>query len=174
MAKVGLSKLGLSVNKEVQEISWNGQIIEVKQYLPSNEKLEVCSKIINESVDDQNFYNPGRVAIFQAIETLLAYTNINVTDKQKEDPCKLFDLLHSSGLAAVIYAAIPENELGAIQSIVEATIHNIYEYKNSALGILQAVENDYSDLNTEVEDVQAKLTNGTGVAFLKEVMDKLG
>ena len=69
---------------------------------------------------------------------------------------------------------IPENELGAIQSIVEATIHNIYEYKNSVLGVLQAVENDYSDLNTEVEDVQTKLTNGTGIAFLKEVMDKLG
>ena len=174
MAKVGLSKLGLSVNKDVKEISWNGQIIEVKQYLPSNEKLEVCSKIINESVDDQNFYNPGRVAIFQAIEMLLAYTNINVTDKQKEDPCKLFDLLHSSGLAEQIYMRIPENELGAIQSIVEATIHNIYEYKNSVLGVLQAVENDYSDLNTEVEDVQTKLTNGTGIAFLKEVMDKLG
>ena len=66
MAKIAFSKLGLSVNKDVEEISWNGQIIEVKQYLPSNEKLEVCSKIINESVDDQNFYNPGRVAIFQA------------------------------------------------------------------------------------------------------------
>lgn len=174
MAKVGLSKLGLSVNKDVKEISWNGQIIEVKQYLPSNDKLEVCSKIINESVDDQNFYNPGRVAIFQAIETLLAYTNINVTDKQKEDPCKLFDLLHSSGLAAVIYAAIPENELGAIQSIVEATIHNIYEYKNSVLGILENVSTDYSNLNLDAQKIQQQLSEGKGIELLKDVLTKLG
>lgn len=174
MAKVGLSKLGLSVNKDVEEISWNGQIIEVKQYLPSNEKLEVCSKIINESVDDQNFYNPGRVAIFQAIETLLAYTNINVTDKQKEDPCKLFDLLHSSGLAAQIYAAIPENELGAIQSIVEATIHNIYEYKNSVLGILENVSTDYSNLDLDAQKIQQQLSEGKGIELLKDVLTKLG
>ena len=174
MAKVGLTKLGLSVNKNVEEISWNGQIIEVKQYLPSNEKLEVCSKIINESVDDQNFYNPGRVAIFQAIETLLAYTNISVTDKQKEDPCKLFDLLHSSGLAAQIYATIPENELGAIQSIVEATIHNIYEYKNSVLGILQAMSDDYNSLNLDASHIQEKLANKENVEFLQQVMAKLG
>ncbi len=174
MAKVGLSKLGLSVNKNVEEISWNGQIIEVKQYLPSNEKLEVCSKIINESVDDQNFYNPGRVAIFQAIETLLAYTNINVTDKQKEDPCKLFDLLHSSGLAEQIYMKIPENELGAIQSIVEATIHNIYEYKNSALGILQAMSDDYDSLNLDATNIQEKLANKENVEFLQQVITKLG
>ena len=174
MAKVGLSKLGLSVNKDVKKISWNGQIIEVKQYLPSNDKLEVCSKIINESVDDQNFYNPGRVAIFQAIETLLAYTNINVTDKQKEDSCKLFDLLHSSGLAAVIYTAIPENELGAIQSIVEATIHNIYEYKNSVLGILQAMSDDYNSLNLDATNIQEKLANKENVEFLQQVITKLG
>ena len=174
MAKVGLSKLGLSVNKDVKEISWNGQIIEVKQYLPSNEKLEVCSKIINDSVDDQNFYNPGRVAIFQAIETLLAYTNINVTDKQKEDPCKLFDLLHSSGLAAQIYAEIPENELGAIQSIVEATIHNIYEYKNSVLGILEAAKTDYDNLNFDAEALKDLIGDGKNVEFLKQVLTKLG
>ena len=173
MAKIAFSKLGLSVNKDVEEISWNGQIIEVKQYLPSNEKLEVCSKIINESVDDQNFYNPGRVAIFQAIETLLAYTNINVTDKQKEDPCKLFDLLHSSGLAEQIYAAIPENELGAIQSIVEATIHNIYEYKNSVMGILENVSTDYANLNLDAQKIQQELTAGNGVEFLKDVLTKL-
>ena len=174
MAKIAFSKLGLSVNKDVEEVSWNDQIIEVKQYLPSNEKLELCSKIINDSVDDQNFYNPGRVAIYQAIETILAYTNINVTDKQKEDPCKLFDLLHSSGLAAQIYAAIPENELGAIQSIVEATIHNIYEYKNSIMGILENVSTDYSNLNLDAQEIQKTLTNSNGIELLKDVLTKLG
>ena len=52
MAKIGFTKLGLSINKEVKEIEWNGQKIEVKQYLPAEDKLELCSRIINESVDD--------------------------------------------------------------------------------------------------------------------------
>ena len=174
MAKIAFTKLGLSKNSEVKEIEWNGQKIEVKQYLPSNEKLELCSKIINESVDDQNFYNPGRVAIYQAIETLIAYANINITDKQKEDPCKLFDLLQSSGLANEIYAVIPETEIGAITAIVEATIHNLYEYKNSVLGVLDAIQQDYSDLDLDMGTITSKLNNGDGISFLKDVMTKLG
>ncbi len=174
MAKVPFTKLGLTKDSYINHISWNDQDIEVKTYLPSIEKLELCSRIINESVDDQNFYNPGRVAIYQAIEMILAYTNINVTEKQKEDPCKLFDLLHSSGLAEQIYMKIPENELGAIQSIVEATIHNIYEYKNSALGILQAMSDDYDSLNLDATNIQEKLANKENVEFLQQVITKLG
>ena len=173
MAKIGLTKLGLTKNTEVKHIEFNGQDIEVKQYLPAEDKLELCSKIINESVDDQNFYNPGRVAIFQAIETLIAYTNINVTEKQREDPCKLFDLLHN-GFAQVVYEAIPENEIGAITSIVEATIHNIYEYKNSVMGILEAVSTDYSYLDLNAQKIQQTLNNGEGIELLKDVMNKLG
>ncbi len=174
MAKVAFTKLGLSINKDIKEVEWNGQKIEVRQYLPSNEKLELCSRIINDSVDDQNFYNPGRVAIYQAIETLMAYTNINITDKQKEDPCKLFDLFQSSGFASIVYEAIPENEIGAITSIVEATIHNIYEYKNSAMGILDAISTDYSNLNFDAASIQKMIGDPDNLGLLREVLDKLG
>ena len=39
MAKVSLTKLGLKVNQDAKSIEFNEQIIEVKQYLPINEKL---------------------------------------------------------------------------------------------------------------------------------------
>lgn len=174
MAKVGLTKLGLSINKEIEHFIWNDQEIEVKQYLPSNDKLELCSLVINESSDDNNFYNPGRVAIFQAIETIAAYTNINITDKQKEDPCKLFDLLHSSGLAEKVYSLIPENEIGAITSIIEATIDNIYKYKNSFLGVIQAIGDEHNALDFSAEEIQKKIANSENIEFLKEVLTKLG
>lgn len=174
MAKIGFTKLGLSKDAPINKVDWNGQVIEVKTYLPSQEKLELCSRIINNSVDNQNFYNPGRLAIFQAIEVIAAYTNINITEKQKEDPYKLFDLLHASGLATKIYNAIPENEIGAITSIVEATIHNIYEYKNSILGILDTVSTDYSNLDLDAQKIQKELADGNGIELLKDVVTKLG
>lgn len=173
MAKVAFTKLGLSVNKDIQEIEWNGQKIEVKQYLPSNEKLELCSRIINECVDEQSFYNPGRVAIYQEIEIILAYTNINVTDKQREDPCKLFDLF-ANGFVQAIYSAIPEAEIGAITAIVEATIDNIYKYKNSAMGILDTLSQDYENLDLDATRIQNKLNTRENIALLQEVLTKLG
>lgn len=174
MAKIGFSKLSLTKDAPINKVEWNGVEIEVKTYLPSHEKLELCSRVINNSVDGNNFYNPGRVAIFQAIEVISSYTNINITEKQKEDPYKLFDLLHASGLATKIYNAIPENEIGAITSIVEATIHNIYEYKNSVMGILETVSTDYSNLDLDAQKIQKELNEGNGLELLKDVVTKLG
>lgn len=174
MAKVSLTKLGLSVNKEVNHFTWNDQDIEIKQYLPIQDKLDLCAKIINESVDENNWYNPGRVAVYQLVETILAYTNISVTEKQKEDITKLFDLFNCHNFAQQVYAALPAGELESITAIVEATIENIYKYKNSVMGVLDAVHTDYSDLNLDAQTIRDNLVEGNGVGFLKDVMDKLG
>ena len=85
MAKVTFSKLGLSKNTEVKEIEWNDQKIEVKQYLPIEEKINLVGKILNESVDDNGYYNPIRLNIYTNMEIIIAYTNISFTEKQKED-----------------------------------------------------------------------------------------
>ena len=173
MAKIGLTKLNLSINKDVKTFKWNDQEIEVKQYLPIQEKLNLCSRIINDSVDDRNFYNPGRVAVFQLVEVVIAYSNINVTEKQKEDIPKLFDILNN-GFAQEVYANMRPGELESITAIVEAQIDNIYKYKNSVMGILEAVATDYSDLDFDAQNIRDNLTAGNGVEFLKDVMDKLG
>lgn len=173
MAKIGLSKLGLTKNIEIKTFNWNDQKIEVKQYLPMQNKLNLCSEIINESVDDQSFYNPGRVAVYQVIEIILAYTNINVTEKQKEDPCKLYDLF-ANGLLKEVYSRIPEAELGTITNIVEATIENIYKYKNSVMGILDTISADYNNLDLDAQKIQKELADKDNMSFLRDVMTKLG
>jgi hypothetical protein len=51
MAKISFTKLGLKVNQEIKTIEYNGQIIEVKQYLPIQDKLQLISDIINQAMD---------------------------------------------------------------------------------------------------------------------------
>ena len=76
MAKVSFSKLGLKAKNDIKTIEFNGQNIEVKQYLPINDTLELISKVINQSADDNNFSNPVKLDIFTAIEVIDYYTNI--------------------------------------------------------------------------------------------------
>lgn len=173
MAKVAFSKLGLTVPKEIKILKWNDVEIEVKQYLPSNEKLELCAKILNEVVDDQGYYNPGKLEIFRTVEIILAYTNISVTEKQKEDICKLYDLFNGEFKDAV-FETINYDELDFIIDTLHETIHAIYEYKNSVYGILDTITADYEGLNFDATKIQEKLANSENVEFLKEVMDKLG
>ena len=173
--KVGLTKLGLKKNTNLTTIEWNGQIIEIKEYLPIQEKLNLIGRIVNQSLDDNNFANPARLEIFTTLELMYVYTNINFTDKQKEDFLGLYDLLISSGLWEIIVKKL--YELGEFQIISETTqaiINEVYKYKTSALGILQAVSEDYSNLDLDADKIKEKISNKENVEFLKEVIDKMG
>ena len=174
MAKIAFTKLGLKVDKENEIINWNDQEIEIKQYLPVNEKLELISRIINSSAEDMKFYNVGKIEIFTTLEIIFAYTNINFTDKQKEDVCKLYDLFMSSDLMDEIFAHIPESELDWISDTVEDTIESIYSYQNSVMGILDAIKNDYSALDLDASEIQKKLADPENLELLKGIMTRLG
>lgn len=174
MAKVSFTKLGLKVNQDIKTIEYNEQIIEVKQYLPINDKFEIISNVLNNAHDENNFSNPVKIDLYMTLEILYAYTNINFTDKQKEDPAKLYDLVAGSGLATAVLAAIPEEEYNTISIGVYRTIESVYAYRHSALGILESISTDYSNLNFDASEIQSKLADPENLELLKSIMTKLG
>lgn len=175
MAKVSFTKLGLTKNSDISIVEWNGQQIEVKDYLPMSEKLELVSTIINNSIDDNGYYNPMRVYINTIIEVILTYTNISVTEKQKEDIVKLYDLFVSSGLSSkIIGETINPYEYQQIQKWIYETINSIYNYKNSVMGILDTISADYSNLDLDATAIQQKLGDPENLELLKSVLTKLG
>lgn len=174
MAKVSLTKLGLKVNQDIKTIDFNEQTIEVKQYLPVNDKLELISNIINASHDDNNFANPVKVSVFTTLEIMYAYTNINFTDKQKEDPTKLYDMLISSGLVAAVVNVIPEAEYHEVLCGVSDSIDAIYTYRNSVMGILDNISTDYSNLNLDASEIHKNLADPNNMALLKQILTQLG
>ena len=179
MAKVPFSKLQAKVDGEVTKNSYcnlAGEEIyyEVKHYLPFEQKLELVSTIINKSIDDNGFYNPMRVKLYMTLEVVYAYTNLSFTDKMKEDPFKLYDILVSTGIFTDIISAILEKDWNEIQENVWATIKNIYDYKNSLMGIMEAVSTDYSQLDLDATEIKNKLADKDNLELLKDVLSKLG
>ena len=175
MAKVAFTKLGLTKNQEVKNLSWNEQNIEVKQYLPISEMLDIVASIVNRAHDgESNFSNPIKVDIYTTLEILFNYTNINFTDKQKEDVLKLYDLVIGSGLYAEVVKLIPTEEYNRLVSAINDTITAVYAYQNSVMGILDTVSQDYSNLNLDATDIQSKLADPQNMEFLKSVLTKLG
>ena len=173
--KIGLTKLGLKKNTNLISLEWNGQIIEIREYLPVQEKLNIVEKIINQSLDDNNFANPARIQINTMLEIIFAYTNINFTDKQKEDRGGLYDLLVSSGLADEIFKALENtNEISFIKTAAREIINEFYRYRTSALGILEAVTTDYSNLELDAEKLKEKIGDKENLQLLNDVMEKLG
>ena len=175
MAKVTFNKLNLIKNTEIKNIDINENIIEVKQYLPVEEKLELISYIVNMAHDeDYNFSNPVKVEVFAGIGIIKYYSNITFTEKQLENPAKIYDLLNSNNVINNVIAAIPSNEYDEIRTGIEDTIKSIYQYQNSVLGILDTIGQDYSDLNLEADTINEKLSNPDNMKLLRDVLAKLG
>ena len=174
MARVPFTKLGLKKIEDTKNITINDQVIEVKQYLPINDKINIITNVIENSADDNNFANPVKVEVFANLEIMYAYTNISFTDKQKGDPTKLYDLLEENGVIAEVIAAIPENEYALLLGWIDETIEAFYTYRNSVMGIMEQISTDYSNLSLDATAIQQKLADPQNLELLKNVMTKLG
>ena len=175
MAKVAFTKLGLKRKDEVKTVNINNIVIEVKQYLPINDKLALISRVINLSHDSSNnFANPVQVEVIGTIEIIAAYTNLSFTEKQKEDYAKLYDLLEENGITKDLIGAIPEDEYAFLIDGINDSIEAVYKYQNSILGILETVSQDYSNLELDATKIQEKMANPDNLAMLKDVLTKLG
>ena len=174
MAKLAFTKLGLKVNDEIKTVEFNEQAVEVKQYLPVNEKLEVIADVLNNSADDNNFANPVKVDVYTAIAVLQAYTNISFTEKQKENVTKLYDIVVSTGFYNRVIEAIPHEEINSLNIAINDTIDAFYRYRNSVIGILENISTDYSNLNLDASAIQQKLADPENMELLRSILSKLG
>ena len=172
--KPTFAKFGLKINSAVNTITINGQEIEIKQYLPINDKLALIGDVINQAADDNNFSNPVKLEVFTKLEIVFYYTNISFTEKQKEDLIKLYDLLESNNIFNQVIAGMDENELKIITSGIEDCSNAIYTYKNSVMGIIDAISSDYSGLNFDATEIQKKLSDENNLELLRNVLTKLG
>ena len=175
MAKVPFTKLKCKINEDSIPLQIGEETIAVKQYLPIQEKLELIGKVVMAAHEqDENYSNPVKAGVYRDLEVIFAYTNISFTDKQKEDLPKLYDMLYSSGIITEVLKNIPEDEYMEIVFGVRDSIEAIYKYQNSALGILDTIKADYSNLEYDANAIKESLGNPENLSLLKKVLTKLG
>ena len=174
MAKFAFSKLGLKVNDLVNPLMFGENTIEVKMYLPLEDKITLVQTILNNTVDDNGYYNPIQLEVNKVIEVTAAYTNLSFTDKQRENVYKLYDQLISSGFWGALSASIPHSEMEYVDGKLKSLIDNIYAYRNSAAGILENLNADYDKLNADAKDIEASLQNKENLSLVRDVLTKMG
>lgn len=175
MAKISLTKLNKIKSLEPIDIKIGEETISVVQYLPLEKKLAIMQNIIEQAGNnEEGFYNIVKLTVFYTIEMLRAYTNISFTEKQLEEPQKLYDIIVLNNIWNEVKKAIPQSELTDIWENTCALAREITDYNHSALGILNLVSNDYDNLNLDVKEMTEKLSDRTNLTFIKDLLTKLG
>lgn len=174
MAKISLTKLNKIKSLEPIDIKIGEETISVVQYLPLEKKLAIMQNIIEQAGNnEEGFYNIVKLTVFYTIEMLRAYTNISFTEKQLEEPQKLYDIIVLNNIWNEVKKAIPQSELTDMWENTCALAREITEYNHSALGILNLLSNDYDNLSLDTTDMANKLSNVDNLKMLREILTKL-
>lgn len=170
MSKIAFSKFNAKINSDVKLAQFNEVNIEVKQYLPIKEKMNIIHEIIEQTVNKNEFYyNPAEVELIEILQIVKKYTNISFTEKQEQDLDKLYDIIVSSGLAKQIIEVIPDEELNTLTELLIKSLDNFYKYSNSAAGILQTSAQSVDNLEKLKE-----FAAGQDLSVLKDILSHLG
>lgn len=166
-------------NKEIplkiRFIKINNMDVEIKQYLPVNEKLNLITRVLEQvAQNDYPFANPVQMDVYTTLEIIYAYTNIDFTEEEKADPAELYDELEKQDIINVIISSIPEVEYNFLIDGIEKTINAYYAYRNSVKGIIADTVTDYSDLELDAEKIRKDLADPDNMTLLKDVLKKLG
>lgn len=175
MAKIPFNKLNKIKNLPTQKYSFGEYEIEIEQYLPLEDKLNLITAVIDQAGNgEEGFFNIVKLDAYYKIEMIKAYTNISFTDKQLEDTPKLFDAIVLNDIWPFAEDKIPQIEREYIWNNILNLAREITNYNNSALGILKGISTDYSNLKLEATDIQKEINNPDALGLLREILTKLG
>ena len=110
---------------------------------------------LQKSLED-GYYNPIKIDEFFHLHLIYMYTNINFTEKQKEDEHKLYDSLKSNGLIDAFIEQMNEFDYSELFNMLDDTKRELTEYKHSVSGIIQ---NIITDLPKQAEAMQDIIDN---------------
>lgn len=142
MAKVTFASLKLKVNDNVEKINLYEKEIEVKQYLPVEDKYDLIM-ISLQQAKENGFYNELKLETFFHLNLIFMYTNLSFTDKQREDLFNLYDILESNGIINAVVQAIPAEEYTFLIETVSKVKEELMKYENSLAGVVNNFINQF-------------------------------
>ena len=155
MTKVPFTNLKLKIDNSIGCFKCGDQEIQVAQYLPFEDKYALVM-IALQNAEEDDIYNPIKLDMYFNLYLVFMYSNITFTDKQKEDPTKLYDLLESNGIIDGIISLIPDKEYEELQSYVEEVMKRKLEARKSVGAIINRF---ITDLPKQAEAMQKILDN---------------
>lgn len=172
MAKISFTKLALKKNEVIKTIEINGQPIEVRQYLPLDNKIDLIDITLNQSGEEAGFYNPMKLDIFFHLNVIFSYTNISFTEKQKEDKFKLYDLLESNDIITQVIEQIPTIEYENLLECIEECARANERYHNSFVGALKSIQDSFDDTDKLLDKITEDISSSSELSLLKDIVTR--
>lgn len=141
MEKITYASLKLKTKTDVQSFDFEGNKIEVLQYLPFEDKYSLVM-ITLQNAYEEGTYNPLKLDMYFHLYLVYLYSNITFTNKQKENELKLYDTLKSNGLLDAVLSHIPESEYTTLFEYLDEIVVTKTKFNRSVVSLIGTLIND--------------------------------
>lgn len=161
-------------NETVSVVVGNGIKLDVRTYLPIDEKAEFIQFVVNSAVDETTgTFSPLRVEVYWSLGLCRWYGGIEL-DITPSELSHAYDTLDCSGVIDAIAKAIPEREFTFMNELVRDTIDDIARYNNSFAGVMQMASKNSDELIAQADEMMKKVQNKEGLEELAVIKDIVG
>jgi len=103
------SDLNLSINNDTVTTQTPFGDIEVRKYLPVEDKIDLIEIALQKS-EENGIYNEMKLAMYFNLYIIYMYTDLEFTDEEKADEYKLYNELESNNIIISVLGALDEYE----------------------------------------------------------------
>lgn len=171
--------LGIVVEPDAAETTFNGETISVWNWLPTAAKIEFIQFVVGHAMNpDHGTFSPVITSVFETIAYIKYFTNIEIDDEDLDNPGELADKIIHSGLLKAVESVVEsydKHEWIDISLTLDETIHNIECYNASFAGTMSAMSGNATELGNQLDSIMEKIKNKEGIeelSAIREFMDK--
>ena len=110
-------KLNTDLNS-VSSFTINDQQINVKQFLPVEDKYDLIAITLQKAEED-GLYNELLLDVFFHLNIIYLYTDIEFNAEDREDELVLYDILEANDVIDKVIANMQEGEYEALREVLE-------------------------------------------------------
>ena len=136
------ASMKLKINQDFKTIKYLDKEIKVIQYLPIKDKIDLIEIVLENSKLEEGYYHPVKLDQYFHLYLVYMYTDIQFTDKQREDENKLYDILKSNNIIDNVLQAIPDTEYQELLDFMQERIDNEMNYSTTFAGIATKIIGD--------------------------------
>lgn len=154
MSRASLFNMKLSKTPEENTITFNDVEVKVKQYLPAYDKIVLVESAVRSSLSNGMVDNLilDFTIHFAIIEY---YTNLNITDRMKDNILDTYDMIQMSGLMEAILNEIPQEEYLEIHQAAVRKADKMDEFAKSAISGYTAQVESHKEAQDLVKDMMS-------------------
>ena len=139
MAKISFNKLNLKKDTTINVIKIGDVEIEVKNYLPIEEKMSLIDLVVQDSME-YGFVNPLKLEKYFNLYFVYKYTNISFSDANRKDEDALYDILETNGVIDAVVQASPDDYSYLFEKC-EEYLEKYEKFQNSFYGMATKIVN---------------------------------